>query len=100
MSTTDPKTWRDRLPASMTDLEDPHGNPCLTPMDRRWLWRLEGFLAVAGTNDALRNMGRDLRQYLNETCDHHWTAYPGDPEIPAHRQCIWCCDVEWTVIAS
>ncbi|GID73288.1 hypothetical protein Ade02nite_19290 [Paractinoplanes deccanensis] len=32
---------------------------------------------------------------LNETCEHHWKSYAGDDQIAAHRQCSWCCDVEW-----
>jgi len=37
----------------------------------------------------------DLTEYLRETCEHHWQEYEGDPDIPAHRQCTWCSDVQW-----
>jgi hypothetical protein len=87
--------WRDRAPANLLHTEGPDGEPCNTTTDRRWLWRLEKFLAVYGTDDIQRQMGSDLRQYLNETCDHHWTTYQGGGGIPAHRQCAWCSDVEW-----
>lgn len=96
--------WRDRAPLSLLDPNDPDGEPCSTPMDRRWLWRLESFLAVSGTNDTLRQMGSDLRQYLNESCEHHWRHYATETDvswpIPAHKQCLWCSDVEWTADAK
>jgi hypothetical protein len=72
-----------------------NGEPDDTSVDRRWLWRLENFLAIHGTNDDQRDMGTDLREYLNESCEHHWHSYSGDPDIPAHRQCLYCHDVEW-----
>ena len=87
--------WRDRAPHSILDLFTPRGDLVTTPMDRRWLWRLEGTLAVSATNDTLRQLARDLGQYLHETCEHHWQPYAGDDDIPAHRQCLWCNDVEW-----
>lgn len=34
-------TWRDRAPAYLTDSG---GDPWPTPLDGRWLWRLEGTL--------------------------------------------------------
>lgn len=78
-----------------------------TTLDRRWLWRLEQFLAIYGTNPGQRRMGEDLRQYLNETCVHHWHSYAAEvgdldltPEIEAHRQCLYCHDVEWGVLPS
>ena len=92
MNTSD---WRDRAPRSILDPFTPRGDLVTTPMDRRWLWRLEGTLAVCATNDTLRQLARDLSQYLCETCEHHWQAYEGDDDIPAHRQCLWCNDVEW-----
>lgn len=68
--------------------------------DRRILWNLEMVLSgLAGT--AARDAVRNLRIYLHQTCAHHWHDYEGDllpPEaggIPAHRQCLWCHDVEW-----
>lgn len=90
--------WRERAGNGLLDPNDPYGIPIATPLDRRWLWRLEGFLAISGTNDTLRLMGTDLRQYLHETCEHHWTHYEQtDPTdwLESHRQCLWCCYVEW-----
>lgn len=88
--------WTDRAPAMLRAPEGPDGEQCPTPMDRRWLWRLEGFLAVSGTTGAHQAMSRDLREYLFETCEHHWRDYEADEEFAAHRQCLWCNDVEWT----
>jgi hypothetical protein len=76
------------------------GEPDATAIDRRWLWRLEGFLAVSGTNPGHRQMGSDLRQYLNETCVHHWHACAAEGEIEAHRQCLYCKDVQWGQLDS
>jgi hypothetical protein len=90
--------WRDRAPAMLLTAAGPNGEPCDTPADRRWLWRLENMLAVtAPMGSALDDLRRDLRQYLNETCDHHWQEYDGEPGTPigAHRQCLWCNDTEW-----
>jgi hypothetical protein len=97
MSDLSPPThWLDRAPAMLRDtLTGPRGEPCFTTTDRRWLWRLEGFLAVNGTNPAHHEMQRDLRQYLDETCEHHWQDYKAEGDIAAHRQCTWCSDVEW-----
>lgn len=88
--------YRDRLPAMLRDtLTDSRGAPCFTTSDRRWLWRLEGFLAVSGTTATHRQMQADLQIYLHETCEHHWNDYRAEQDIAAHRQCLWCCDVEW-----
>ena len=101
----DGATWRNRAPRSVLDPLDPGGEPITTPADRRWLWRLEGDLAVSATNDTLRQLARDLSAYLHETCEHHWRDYEAStwdhPDvaegdvIPAHRQCLWCSDVDW-----
>lgn len=95
--------WRDRAPSMLLDtLTGPDGEPCFTTTDRRWLWRLEGFLAVSATNARQREMAADLRQYLNETCEHHWRNYeakPGDA-IGTHRQCLWCAETEWPTAAG
>ena len=92
-------TWHDRMPASVTDLFNPNDELVTTPTDRRMLWHIESVLAVNAGNDRLRQLGRDLRSYLNETCGHHWSEYRPDPtnedDIAAHRQCLWCHDVEW-----
>lgn len=96
------ESWRHRAPASV--LEDDlcaRGEPDPTSQDRRrWLWRLENYLAISGTTDGHRQMGRDLHQYLNETCEHHWHAWDGDEDIDSHRQCSWCSVVEWAAAAT
>ena len=89
-------TWMDRAPASVLEFGlCSQGDPDETSVDRRWLWRLEGFLAVSGTTDLQRQMGRDLAEYLFETCEHHWHEAAAENDIPAHRQCLWCNEVEW-----
>lgn len=90
-------TWRDRAGRIILDPNGPSGQPISTPADRRWLWRIEGFLAVMANTGLQRALARDLRQYLNETCEHHWHDCAADEVIPAHRQCLWCCDVDWEV---
>lgn len=93
--------WADRAPASVLEFDlCALGDPDPTSQDRRWLWRLESYLAVHGTTDGHRRMGRDLRQYLNETCGHHWHVWAGDEDIAAHRQCTWCSDVEWVEVVG
>lgn len=87
-------TWRDRAPRSILDLFGPRGELVPTPMDRRWLWRLEGMLAVSGTTDIMRQLGRDLAEYLHETCEHHWLPLSADDCCPAMRHCLWCSEVE------
>ena len=86
--------WTLRAPEMLRDETGPNGELCPTPMDRRWLWRLEGRLALCGDPN-LRALGDDLRQYLHETCEHYWRPWAGDDQIPAHQQCLWCSDVEW-----
>ena len=92
-------TWSARMPRSVLDLYCPADHVVDTPIDRRMLWHVEGVLAVAATNDTLRQFAQDLRRYLNATCAHHWHEYEPDPanpnDIAAHRQCLWCSDVEW-----
>jgi len=88
--------YRTRLPQSILDAGlDPDGMPDPTSTDRRWLWRLEKFLSVSGTNSTHQQMASDLRFYLNETCGHHWRESERSGDIAAHRQCLWCCDVQW-----
>lgn len=100
-------TWRGRMPRGVTDPLGPRGEPIATPADRRLLWHIESMLAVrAPAGSDLAALARDLRAYLNETCEHHWLEYaesrwehPDATEadaIPPHRQCLWCHDVEWT----
>ncbi|WP_395109819.1 hypothetical protein [Actinomadura sp. SCN-SB] len=93
MSDTAP--WQARMPRSVLDLYCPSDHLVTTPTDRRMLWHLESELAVAATNDRLRRLASDLRRYLNDTCAHHWHEREAEAGIPAHRQCLWCSDVEW-----
>lgn len=90
--------WTNRAPSMLRDtLTGPDGEPCFTTTDRRWLWHLENAIAVhAPMGSDLEQFRRDLRQYLDETCEHHWQEWAGDDQIAAHRQCLWCSDVEWT----
>ena len=83
-------TWRDKAPRSIVDPLDSQGKPISTPTDRRWLWRLEMFLAVSSCNETQRQMADDLRGYLHETCEHHWLELAADDCCPEMRQCIWC----------
>lgn len=91
------ENWRDHMPRGVLDPQCPRGEPVETPTDRRMLWHVEGILAVCATTDYLRDIARDLSQYLHETCEHHWHEfeYEGESDIPAHRQCLWCNEVEW-----
>ena len=92
--------YRRRLPQSILDAGlDSAGNPDPTSQDRRWLWRLGTFLSTNATNPTHQQMASDLRYYLDETCEHHWKAYAASGDIAAHRQCAWCCDVEWAETA-
>lgn len=93
-------TWRDRAPETVGDtFAGPDEEPCPTPLDRRWLWRLATHLlhtAPLGSPGAA--LYCDLLEYLRETCVHHWAEYTAEPEgaIEAHRQCLWCQHIEWT----
>jgi hypothetical protein len=97
VSDTSKRHWRDRAPAMLREsFTGPRGEPCFTALDRRWLWHLELTLSTRATTDMQREILRDLRQYLHETCEHHYgDDWPGDDVIPAHRQCLWCNDVVW-----
>lgn len=85
------------FPRGVSDPRCPNGHVLerTTSTDHRLLWWIETSLAVSATNDTLRELASDLRRYLNATCQHHWHHYEGDDDVPAHRQCLWCCDVVW-----
>lgn len=85
--------WTDRAPNTLVSPHDRYGVPLTTPMDRRWLWRIEGALAISSRHDS--QLLADLKQYLNETCEHHWLHYDGDEVVDEHEQCLWCNRVEW-----
>ena len=97
--------WREYFPNGVLDPFGPSGEPVFTTTDRRLLWHIEGWLSVSAPGG-----GGDLRlalyRYLCETCEHHWqdcgedvARHPDTGEvhsvIPAHRQCLWCSEVEW-----
>ncbi|MGW4715546.1 hypothetical protein [Nocardia sp. NPDC004260] len=86
---TEPNHWMNRAPDMLRDLEGPDGEPLATHFDRRWLWRLEGFLAVNGTTEYHHKMRADLYQYLCETCEHVWRDL-GDLTPTPSVQCLWC----------
>lgn len=91
------ENWYDRAPAMLRDFAGPDGEDCPTPMDRRWLWRLESFLAVCGTTNYHRQMGHDLRVYLHQSCQHQWRIDEPDSwweGSPRMRQCLWCNHVD------
>jgi hypothetical protein len=107
MSDNTTSTWREYFPRGVLDPYGPSGEPVFTPTDRRMLWHIEGVLSVSATSDALRELRLALYRYLCETCEHHWREsaasewrHPDTGElmdrIPAHRQCLWCSEVEWT----
>lgn len=97
MSRIEPgEIWHERAGRIILDPNDAHGEPVTTPADRRWLWKLESVLAVAATNDTLRQLAADLYAYLHETCEHHMHHFGGDETFPEHDQCMWCDEVVFT----
>lgn len=94
VETTD---WRHRAPGMLLRPGlCSHRHLDETDMDRRWLWLLEAALAVeAPTGSDLAQVAYDLKQYLHETCEHHWHGFDADAYLPAHRQCLYCNHVEW-----
>lgn len=91
--------WRDRAPRSLLDPAGPNGETITAPLDRRWLWRLETFLALNGGSDETRVMSRDLTQYLRDTCTHDWQSGVNYSDQPI-RQCLWCNIVEDREVAE
>lgn len=87
---TSPTHWTERAPRPLRTAYDPDGQPHETSLDRRWLWRLENTLAVNNTG-TLSTLLADLRQYLDESCEHHWREFEADDEFEAFSQCLWCC---------
>ncbi len=85
-----PTHWTQRAPRPLRTAYDPDGQPHGTSLDRRWLWRLENTLAVNNTG-TLTPLLADLRQYLDESCEHHWREFEGDDEFETFYQCLWCC---------
>jgi hypothetical protein len=108
MSDTETPTWREIFPHGVLDPYGPDGEPVFTPTDRRLLWHVESSLAVLATTPALHDLRLAVYRYLCETCEHHWRDYGAEAgewrhpdtgevmdSIPAHRQCLWCSEVEW-----
>lgn len=106
MTAPEPRALPDGFPRAVTDPFCAHDHVVETPTDRRLLWHIEGFLAVRATTPEQRDLTRRLRSYLNASCEHHWheSLTCCDPTnascVPAHRQCLWCHDVEWLDGAS
>jgi hypothetical protein len=95
--------WREFFPRGVLDPFGPSDEPIFTPTDRRMLWHLQYEMPSAGPLGDLRLA---LYRYLCETCEHHWNEcgedvarHPDTGEVldvlPAHRQCLWCNEVEW-----
>jgi hypothetical protein len=98
-------TWREHFPRGVLDPYGPDDEPVFTSTDRRLLWHVERALPTAGSGE-LPALRLALYRYLCETCEHHWRDYEVSEwrhpdtgvvmdRIPAHRQCLWCCEVEW-----
>lgn len=84
------------FPRGVSDPLCPDEHVIDTTTDHRLLWHIEGVLAVNARWDSpLGELQRDLRRYLNTSCQHHWHDYEAGGDIPAHRQCLWCNDVIW-----
>lgn len=100
-------TWQEHFPRGVLDPYGPSGEPIFTSTDRRMLWHLESVLGVSAPyGSSLGELRLALYRYLCETCEHHWNVsaedvarHPDTDEvqsvIPAHRQCLWCSEVEW-----
>jgi hypothetical protein len=95
--------WREVFPRGVLDPFGPSDEPVFTPTDRRLLWHIQYELPSTGYLGRLRLA---LYRYLCETCEHHWRDYAASEDrhpdtgelldrIPAHRQCLWCSEVEW-----
>lgn len=82
------------FPRGVMDPFCPREHVIDTTMDHRILWYLEGQLALSG-DPRMRAEATNLRRYLNVACQHHWHDFDAEPDISAHRQCLWCSDVEW-----
>lgn len=93
-------TIPDVFPRGVRDPLCPDEHVIADSTDRRLLWHLEGELAIGGTTEQQRDLGRALSQYLHATCEHHWHEHLACCETPdecppPHRQCLWCNYVQW-----
>lgn len=93
--------WTQRAREPLNAVVDRDGRTVTTPVDRRWLWRLETALAVsARPGDVLDDLRKDLAQYLAETCEHHWLHCAGGGYVPEHEQCMWCHKIQTTAVGG
>lgn len=95
ISAADPwKTdWRRRAPRSLLTRTAPQGQLTTATLDRRWLWRIQTFLAFNAGPGSYRELSLDLTAYLHESCTHDWEYGLGCCDEPM-RQCLWCNVVE------
>lgn len=82
------------FPRGVMDPFCPREHVIETTTDHRILWHLEAELALSG-DPRMRAAGVNLRRYLNVACQHHWHDHDPEPDVSAHRQCMWCHRVEW-----
>ena len=84
------------LPRGIFDRYGPDGEVIETPTDHRMLWYVRDQLLGAASTPYLREVFGFLNDYLGATCRHHWRDYKAEEGYcEAHRQCLWCNDVEW-----
>ena len=85
------------LPRGVFDCYGPDGEVIDTPTDHRMLWYVRDSLIGAASTPYLREVFGFLNDYLGATCKHHWRDYEAeDGYCEAHRQCLWCNDVQWS----
>jgi hypothetical protein len=83
------------LPRGIFDCYGPDGEKIDTPTDHRMLWYVRDELLGVST-PYVREVFQFLNDYLSATCQHHWRSYESEAGYcGAHRQCLWCNDVEW-----
>ncbi|AKQ06994.1 hypothetical protein PBI_OVECHKIN_92 [Mycobacterium phage Ovechkin] len=84
------------LPGGVFASHGPRGEEIDTPTDHRMLWYVRDQLLGADMKPYVREIFEFLNDYLAATCQHHWLEYEAEEGYcEAHRQCLWCNDVEW-----
>ena len=81
--------WRDRAGRILLDPFGSDGEPIRATLDRRWLWKLEGYLGAA-TNEERRQIRHDLSEYLHQTCTHEYRHTEAEGYFDESWQCRWC----------
>lgn len=83
------------LPRGIFDQYGPDGEVITTPTDHRMLWHVRDHLLGVSV-PYVREVFEFLNDYLGATCQHHWKSHEAEEGYcDAHRQCLWCHDVEW-----